>query len=198
MSSIEKWRWRALVLSGLNSLMLVWLWLPKPVGWRQLHLTLEVLAVVTIAYLLSLVTPFIAASTYHWTAWQVAEHWALAWFIYSGLAILGPIGLKMSSQGVLGGLVISFVGILCVDAPQNGVLGFRVPWTYRSPIIWRKTNVLGGWLFFASGVFCLIMSSWWPTAALPVVLISIILPGASAVVWYSYWLEHHPNHLTKG
>ncbi|MFC6182253.1 SdpI family protein [Lactiplantibacillus daowaiensis] len=195
MSKIEKRRWQALGLSCLNVILLIWLWVPSHGHWPQLNLTLTTLTTVTVVYLVSLVAPFLLATTYHWTAWQVAAHWALAWFSYNLLAVIWPFLLKTVDKPLVGiGALFSFFGLLCVDAPPNHVLGFRIGWTYRSPIIWRKTNALGGWLLFVTGGLLVVFSAW-RSSLIPVLLTGMILISGVIPIGYAYWLAHRPNHL---
>ncbi|MGY5247203.1 SdpI family protein [Lactiplantibacillus plantarum] len=50
-----------------------------------------------------------------------------------------------------------------MDVPQNVTWGIRVPWTYKSPVIWKKVNWLTGLLLLIAS-YGMVGIGWvWPT-----------------------------------
>lgn len=56
------------------------------------------------------------------------------------------------------GIIFSLLGVIMMYMPRNGVIGIRIPSTAASPVIWHKTNVLGGRLFFLLGMVILLVA----------------------------------------
>ena len=57
--------------------------------------------------------------------------------------------------GILGLLLIVF-GNYLPKVPQNWFFGIRTPWSLSSDIVWKKTNIVGGWLLMLSGIVCIV------------------------------------------
>ena len=83
--------------------------------------------------------------------------------------------------GVGFGLLFFLIGNYLPKLPQNWFFGIRTPWTLSSEVIWRKTHIVGGWLFAASGVVIIVLSLLKVSMVvtllilLPVILISCLL-----------------------
>ena len=60
--------------------------------------------------------------------------------------------------GVGLGLLFFLIGNYLPKLPRNWFFGIRTPWTLSSEVIWRKTHIVGGWLFAASGLAIIFLS----------------------------------------
>ncbi len=75
------------------------------------------------------------------------------------LSILLFLILKGATEGKLNpnmmmvalGFLFILLGNYMPKFPQNWFIGIRTPWTMSSEVVWRKTHILGGWLFILSG-----------------------------------------------
>lgn len=79
--------------------------------------------------------------------------------------------LSVDLPQILVGLVIAVLGNFTPKMPQNWFFGIRTPWALSSEIVWKKTNILGGWLLTLSGIFWIVcaalkLSIWIPLALL--------------------------------
>lgn len=173
----------------INSLILIWLW-----GvWRRwsvpVQLNQQLLMVITAAYLLSLVAPFLLSKNFHWQPSKVIWHWMLGWLGYGIALTAAPSWFTLVQPNEIGlGFVFSFVGILCVDAPRNRAVGIRVSWTYASEAVWHQTNRLGGWLLYGSGLVGIGLSAWQPAVGMVLVIMPGLISCGIALV-YAYWLS---------
>jgi len=60
--------------------------------------------------------------------------------------------LRVHLLGVGFGLLFIVFGNYLPKLPRNWFFGIRVPWTLSSDTVWRKTHVLGGWMFVLAGL----------------------------------------------
>ena len=75
----------------------------------------------------------------------------------------------------------------------NGVVGVRIPPTFRNPEVWMKTNIRGGLMLILHGIFMIIFGMILPSAHFPLFMLTFLLPLAiylPYVVWYGYHLEN--------
>ena len=188
-------KWGAVALVGaIDSVILCWLWGAWHHWQSPLMVGQQLLIVITVAFGLSFVAPFLLAQSFQWQPHQVMWHWLLGWLGYGILLLVVPGWFKPAQAIEIGnGFLCSFFGILCVDAPRNRTLGIRVSWTYASEMVWQRTNRLGGWLLYASGLIGIGLSAWKPVAGPVLVFIPVILSGGIAL-GYAYWLSHQ-SHL---
>jgi uncharacterized membrane protein len=66
-----------------------------------------------------------------------------------------------SRQDLLGvglGLLLFLTGNYMPKLPRNWFFGIKTPWTLSSDVIWRKTHIVGGWLFALSGLTIIFLS----------------------------------------
>jgi len=54
--------------------------------------------------------------------------------------------------GIAVGLLFIIFGNYMPKMPQNWFMGIRSPWTISSEVVWKKTHILGGWLFTLAGI----------------------------------------------
>ncbi len=82
-------------------------------------------------------------------------------------AVIFSLGIEAAREGSLNmdlfgfafGLLLIVIGNYMPKMPQNWFLGIRTPWTISSEVVWKKTHILGGWLFMVSGVIYLIWTA---------------------------------------
>ncbi len=78
-------------------------------------------------------------------------------------AVMFSICLQASREGQLNvdlfgiafALLFIIIGNYMPKVPQNWFVGIKTPWTISSEVVWKKTHILGGWLFILAGVFYL-------------------------------------------
>jgi len=111
-------------------------------------------------------------------------------------AVVFFVGLSAAHQGTLkvdlntiimavAGLLFIVTGNYMPRIPQNWFVGIRTPWTISSEVVWKRTHILGGWLFVLSGVFWLVCAALKVSTLIP--LVSILI-SASVSVLYSFLL----------
>ena len=93
--------------------------------------------------------------------WQLLSHFLLSYlFFIAGLAALGfkPETEIIFKYGLICLLLLlgSFLGTL----PRNATIGFRLPWTWRSNSIWRKTHRFAAKLWVYASLLMLIYPAW--------------------------------------
>ncbi len=93
--------------------------------------------------------------------------------------------LNANLLGIALGIFLILLGNYMPKIPQNWFLGIRTPWTVSSEVIWKKTHILGGWLFMLSGVAFLFCASLKVNTIIP---LSTILISALISVLYSFFL----------
>ena len=83
------------------------------------------------------------------------------------------------------GILFYYCGVLVEKAEKNWFIGIRTPWTLSSDSVWKKTHVLGGKLFKASGLVALLgifFKDWaFFLAIVPAIFLSIY------TILYSYF-----------
>ncbi len=106
-------------------------------------------------------------------------------FILSILAAReGHLRFELFGMGL--GLVFILMGNYMPRLPQNWFVGIRTPWTLSSAVIWKKTHVVGGWLFAVSGAVFILCS----LLRLPVAieLVALIAAGLFSGLIYPLYL----------
>jgi uncharacterized membrane protein len=82
--------------------------------------------------------------------------------------------LNMEFFGVGLGMLFILLGNYLPRLPRNFFVGIRTPWTIASDLVWKKTHIVGGWLFVAGGVIiCLLALLGLP---MHIVLLSVLVP----------------------
>jgi uncharacterized membrane protein len=66
--------------------------------------------------------------------------------------------LEVRSLSVGFGLFFILLGNYLPRVPQNWFIGIRSPWTMSSEVVWKKTHILGGWLFILMGLVLIILT----------------------------------------
>ncbi len=93
--------------------------------------------------------------------------------------------LNIDLFGILVGLLFVVIGNYMPKIPQNWFIGIRTPWTISSEMVWKKTHILGGWLFVSSGVLYLVCAALKINSLIP---LSAILISAVVSILYSFVL----------
>ena len=94
-------------------------------------------------------------------AGQVLSHLLLAYLFF--VAGLTALGYKPGTELILKyGLICLFLvlGSYLGTLPRNAVIGFRLPWTWESNNIWRKTHRFAAKLWVYLSLLMLIYHSW--------------------------------------
>ena len=80
-------------------------------------------------------------------------------FIF-GIGILAAFegSIRQDLLGVGLGLLLFLTGNYMPKLPRNCFFGIKTPWTLSSEVIWRKTHIVGGWLFAVSGAVIVVLS----------------------------------------
>jgi uncharacterized membrane protein len=80
-------------------------------------------------------------------------------FIF-GIGILAAFegSIRQDLLGVGLGLLLFLTGNYMPKLPRNWFFGIKTPWTLSSEVIWRKTHIVGGWLFAVSGAVIVVLS----------------------------------------
>jgi len=98
------------------------------------------------------------------------------------LAIVGARtgALPVQALNIGFGLLFVLLGNWLPKLPRNFFFGIRTPWTLASEEVWKKSHILGGWLFVAGGIALIILSLFGanPVIALTVTLTPVVLVGA--------------------
>lgn len=84
----------------------------------------------------------------------------------------GRLDMKLFGVGL--GLLFVLMGNYLPRLPRNTFVGIRVPWTIASDVVWKRTHIVGGWLFVAGGaLICALSLSGLP---MHIVLLAVLLP----------------------
>lgn len=106
-------------------------------------------------------------------------------FIMSINAALGG-KTYVNYMGVLLGILLVVLGNYMPKFPQNWFIGIKTPWTISSEIVWKKTHILGGWMFTAAGFLYVVAAllKMSPTISLIVVLLAAFIPVGYSFILY--------------
>jgi uncharacterized membrane protein len=106
--------------------------------------------------------------------------------------------------GLFLGLLFVFLGYLTYYLGKkkkiNGVVGVRIPPTYRNPEVWMRTNIRGGLMLLLHGIFMIIFGMIFPSVHFPLFMLTFLLPLAiylPYVVWYAYHLENQLKRTSQ-
>jgi len=112
-------------------------------------------------------------------------------FLYSLVFLIWPRALLTTRQphqvGVIAMIVLSIIAAILPYVPRNRLVGIRIPWTYNSPVIWHKVNVLGGQVMLVVSLLSLLafgINQSWFIAILGIG--TVVLVGTT--IWYGYEL----------
>lgn len=112
-------------------------------------------------------------------------------FLYSLIFLIWPTALLTTRQphqvGVVVMIFLSIIAAILPYVPRNHLVGIRIPWTYNSPVIWHKVNVLGGQVMLVVSLLSLLalgINQSWFIAILTIG--TVVLVGTT--IWYAYEL----------
>lgn len=97
------------------------------------------------------------------------------------------------------GVMFAVIGFYMRRIPRNWTMGVRYSFTLMDDEVWRKTNILGGWFFMASGVLAVIGAFLPPMWGIALLLgpVLVMLP-----VTYVYsmllYRRLHPDEMAIG
>ena len=88
-------------------------------------------------------------------------------------------------------ILFYIIGVLVSHAEMNWTIGIRTPWTLSSETVWKKTHLLTGKLFRASGVITL-AGVLFPDFAIWFLLTSVLASAVASTVYsyFAYRKEH--------
>ena len=188
---------RLQIVGIVNALLIMYAWgrslFGQPLQLGHQQFTWLDLGYLTAAYLLLLVAPWLtnrlALTPFDFMA--MTDHLALGWLGYVILLLAVPVWFQSANPGLVPGVIFAIVGGICIDVPRNGTWGVRVPWTYGSPVIWKKVNWLAGVLMLATS-YGMVGVGWvWPAVA-PIYQLAVIVGILVLVLLYA----HHLAHIT--
>jgi uncharacterized membrane protein len=81
------------------------------------------------------------------------------------------------------GLMFIFIGNWLPKIPRNFFFGIRTPWTLASDIVWKKSHIVGGWLFVAAGIILIFLALVGVNSPLTLIILLIPLVLISAVIY---------------
>ena len=79
--------------------------------------------------------------------------------------------------GLMVGVLFLIIGNIMGKVKTNWFMGFRTPWALSDPDVWNKTQRLGGWVFFLSGLSAVILSLLAPVQVFFAVFFAILFLG---------------------
>lgn len=87
--------------------------------------------------------------------------------------------------GIAVGFFMIMLGNYMPKLPQNWFVGIKTPWTISSEVVWKKTHILGGWMFSLLGVVTVVFAFLRISIAVPIIL---VLPTTVVAFTYSFYL----------
>lgn len=85
------------------------------------------------------------------------------------------------------GILFIVMGNYMPQIRFNYFFGIRTPWTLSSENVWRKTHIVGGYLYFLIGIIFILSSIFDNSMTFYIAIASIILISL-AIILYSYLL----------
>jgi uncharacterized membrane protein len=99
--------------------------------------------------------------------------------------MLWNAGVRVNPMAVISfGLFVLFhyTGVLLENSKRNWFIGIRTPWTLSSDTVWEKTHRIGGRMFKACGIICL-LGVILPDFAILFIIVPIILTAVYTTVY---------------
>ncbi len=93
--------------------------------------------------------------------------------------------LSVNVPEIFVGVLLAVFGNFMPKMPQNWFFGIRTPWALSSEVVWKKTNILGGWLMTVAGMFWIICAVFKLYYWIPIGFLLIVVVWANV---YSFLL----------
>lgn len=109
----------------------------------------------------------------------------------------GSLPVQVMNIGV--GFLFIFLGNWLPKLPRNFFFGIRTPWTLASDEVWRKSHIVGGWLFVAGGILLIVCAliGISPAVSLIAILSPIVLVSAIIYPLFLYRKLQKENRLER-
>lgn len=92
--------------------------------------------------------------------------------------------------GVLVGLLFVVIGNMMGKVKSSFFLGFRTPWALSDPDVWNKTQRMGGFVFFFSGLAAVVLGLFAPEKVFFWVFLLLLAGGLGATFFMSWkWYQ---------
>lgn len=106
-------------------------------------------------------------------------------------AVLFVVNIVMTAEGRFGinwlgmaiGVFLIIYGNYLPKIPQNWSVGMKTRWTLSSEIVWKRTQILGGWLIATLGIIFVVFTVLRLSISIPVLL---VIPVTFTINFYSY------------
>lgn len=110
-----------------------------------------------------------------------------ALFVYMALHQTQGAGLSHYIP-ILAFLLFAVMGNFMINIKPNWFIGIRTPWTLSSDMVWKKTHLLFGRLWFYGGIAGIAAVILLPLTYVPVLIAIFALGSAALAFVYSYLL----------
>ena len=81
------------------------------------------------------------------------------------------------ATGLLIGVLFLFIGNMMGKLKSNYFIGCRTPWALADPDVWNKTQRMGGYVFFITGLAAVLLSLFAPEKVFFWVFLALLLGG---------------------
>ena len=168
----------------------------EPDGWSSRRTLLVLMPLVAVGMaLLMLVLPKIDPRKASW-AQHGSTYWALVNLLIAFFGVMHflMVGYNLGWPIDITTVVVSAVGVLFAAIGNmmprmrpNWFMGIRTPWTLSDDTNWRKTHLMGGYLFTAAGVI-MVLAALLGLPGLVFIVGATITLAALVPTIYSYLL----------
>ena len=83
-------------------------------------------------------------------------------------------------------VIFLIVGNMMGKVKPNWFMGFRTPWALSDPDVWNRTQRMGGWVFFLSGILLLISVFTAPAPVMFTAFFTVLMGGIIATYVMSW------------
>lgn len=84
------------------------------------------------------------------------------------------------------GVLFLIIGNLMGKVKTNWFMGFRTPWALSDPDVWNRTQRLGGWTFFLSGLSAVVLALLAPEERFFLLFFVILILGTLLTCFMSW------------
>ena len=94
------------------------------------------------------------------------------------------------ATGLLIGVLFLFIGNMMGKLKSNYFIGCRTPWALADPDVWNKTQRMGGYVFFITGLAAVLLSLFAPEKVFFWVFLALLLGGIVLTAFMSWkWYQ---------